>query len=75
MWMVPVMFSAAQKALNCGNQVFISAGASVPGVLWNSISTPSMVTVSKACLMVRLGAIKPRLPLAAFLPMAMSTWP
>ena len=32
LWMVPVMFSAAQKALRSGNQVFISAGASVPGV-------------------------------------------
>jgi hypothetical protein len=26
------MFSAAQNALKSGNQVFISAGASVPGV-------------------------------------------
>ncbi|MNJ03158.1 hypothetical protein D3C73_1633740 [compost metagenome] len=73
LWMVPVMFSAAQNALNCGNQVFISAGASVPGVLWNSISIPSMVRVSKSLVMKRLGSISPMLPIEAFLPMAMST--
>ena len=48
LWMVPVMFSAAQKALNCGKYVFISAGASVPGVFWNTIFTPSTVSSSKS---------------------------
>ncbi|ABT15290.1 hypothetical protein FR483_n005R [Paramecium bursaria Chlorella virus FR483] len=32
LWMVVHIFSAAQKAFHFGNQQFISAGASVPGV-------------------------------------------
>jgi hypothetical protein len=36
LWIVPVMFSAAQKALSCGDQVFVSAGASLPGVFYHS---------------------------------------
>ena len=68
LWMVPVMFSAAQKALNCGNQVFISTGASVSGVFWNTIFTPSIVTSSKSFLIRRFGAISPTLPFATFLP-------
>ena len=46
LWIVAMMFSAAQNALRSGNQVFISAGASVPGVFWNTIRTPSTVSSS-----------------------------
>ena len=41
-----VQFSASQRPLYFGNQAFISAGASVPGVSWIWISSPSMVMVS-----------------------------
>ena len=75
LWMVPVMFSAAQKALNCGNQVFISAGASVPGVFWNTIRTPSMVSSSTLPSMMRVGAIRVTAPTGVVLPMAWSTCP
>ena len=44
-------------ALNCGKWVFISAGASVPGVIWNTICTPSIVTFSPVCLISRVGRI------------------
>ena len=71
--MVPVTFSAAQNALNCGNQVFISAGASVPGVFWNTIRTPSTVSSSVAPATVRVGAISPDEPFEARLPIAWST--
>jgi hypothetical protein len=66
--MVPVMFTAAQKAMNCGKYVLISAGASVPGVFWNSIFTPSRVISSKSFATQGLGSISPRLPAAVFLP-------
>ena len=75
LWIVPVMFSAAQNALNCGNQVFISTGASVSGVFWNTIFTPSMVISSKSLVIKAFGAIRPTLPLATFLPIDWSTWP
>jgi hypothetical protein len=75
LWMVPVMFSAAQNALNCGKYVFISAGASVPGVFWNTIVTPSIVNSSISLTISRVGAIRPTDPAATFLPMAWSTCP
>ena len=40
---VCVQFSAMQSAWYCGKRKFISAGASVLGVSWNSISRPSTV--------------------------------
>ena len=75
LWMVAVMFSAAQNALNCGNQVFISAGASVPGVFWNTIRTPSTVTSWMSSVMTSVGAIRPVVPLELILPIAWSTCP
>ena len=75
LWIVPVTFSAAQNALNCGNQVFISTGASVSGVFWNTIFTPSSVISSKSLEISRFGAIRPTEPAATFLPMDWSTWP
>ena len=55
--------------------MFISTGASVSGVFWNTIFTPSSVISSKSLLISRFGAIRPVLPLATFLPIAWSTWP
>ena len=75
LWMVPVMFSAPQKAFHSGNQVFISPGASVSGVFWKTILTPSMVISSKSLRISTLGGIRPVLPLATFLPIDWSTWP
>ncbi len=75
MCIVAVMFSAAQNAFQSGNQVFISAGASVPGVFWKTMRTPSIVSSSKSSSMTCVGAIRPSLPEARALPIAESTWP
>jgi hypothetical protein len=53
--------------------VFISAGASVPGVFWNTIFTPSTVRSSMSSLIMTFGGIRPRLPVAVFLPIDWST--
>ncbi|MNE56716.1 hypothetical protein D3C80_1516450 [compost metagenome] len=47
-------------ALNCGSQVFISAGASVPGVIWKTIFTPSMVSSWPVRLTYSVGSISVR---------------
>ena len=54
---VAVQFSATHRALNWGNHVFISAGASVPGVIWNSMSTPYTSRVSPVAVIRSFGAI------------------
>jgi hypothetical protein len=59
---VAVQFSAIQSALNCGNQVFISTGASVPGVIWKTMVTPSTTTVWPVRVSVSVGAITPVVP-------------
>ena len=56
------MFSAAQNVLKSGNQVFISAGASVPGVFWKTIRTPSTVSSSMSSTIVIVGAMSPEVP-------------
>ncbi|MNJ56588.1 hypothetical protein D3C77_521430 [compost metagenome] len=56
--MVLVVFSAIHSALCCGNQVFISAGASVPGVIWKTILTPSMSSSSPVLAISLVGKIK-----------------
>ena len=70
---VATMFSAAQNALRSGNQVFISAGASVPGVFWNTIRTPSTVCSSMSATISMVGGIRPDDPAATPLPIAWST--
>ena len=72
--MVPVMFSAAQKALNCGNQVFISAGVVARRVLEHH---PDAVDGELLALpsMMRVGAIRVTVPTGVVLPMAWSTCP
>ncbi len=74
--MVAVQFSAMHSARNPGNRKFISAGASVPGVRWNSISTPSMVWVSPVTVTSWVGASKPLDPkIGVPRPSPESTWP
>ena len=75
LWIVPTMFSAAQKALKSGNHVFISAGASVPGVFWKTIRTPSIVCSSMSWTMSIVGGMRPVAPAATPLPIAWSTCP
>ncbi|MNH35582.1 hypothetical protein D3C79_962820 [compost metagenome] len=74
--MVCEAFSAMPRALNCGRYRFISAGASVPGVNWNSSSMPATVRVSYGLLIRSLGSIRVMLPpVANALPIPVSTWP
>ena len=53
----------------------ISAGASVSGVTWNTISTPSSRWVSKGSPIVTVGGIKLTVPREVPLPRPASTWP
>ena len=53
----------------------ISAGASVSGVSWKIISTPSMVCSSMASLMTCVGGISVTVPREVTLPRPASTWP
>ena len=53
----------------------ISAGASVSGASWKTISMPSIVCVSIGCSMLCVGAISPAVPRATPLPSPASTWP
>ena len=66
--MVLVVFSAIHMALNCGKKVFISVGASVPGVIWNSMSTPSTVILVPVLLMMSVGMINVGRPLRSSAP-------
>jgi len=51
----------------------ISAGASVSGVSWNTISIPSIVWVSNGALMMRVGGISVTVPREVTLPRPAST--
>jgi hypothetical protein len=57
-----VTFSAIHSALYSGIQVFISRGASVLGVYWNTIGTPSTSNSSISSETKRVGAIRPVAP-------------
>lgn len=71
-----VAFSAMQSARSCGKYRFISAGASVPGVCWNSTSMPSIRCVSIAFSITTEGGIRPIVPPAVTLLLRpVSTWP
>ncbi|MNN25235.1 hypothetical protein D3C81_1386980 [compost metagenome] len=63
-----VVFSAIHMALNCGNQVFISAGASVPGVSWNTIFTPSITISCPSLAIVSVGGSRVTVPGAPRMP-------
>ncbi|MCY1351465.1 hypothetical protein D9M69_377300 [compost metagenome] len=71
-----VVFSDMHSARSPGKKKFISAGASVPGVSWNSTSTPATWWVSYSCLISSVGSISVRVPpTGTLLPMPASTWP
>ena len=75
LWSVAVQFSATHRALYFGIQVFISAGASVPGVSWNSSSTPSMVIFSPVFVISKVGAMKDTVPVDWPMPMPWASLP
>ncbi|MCY1432934.1 hypothetical protein D9M71_489510 [compost metagenome] len=76
MCIICVAFSAMHKARNCGRYRFISAGASVPGVNWNSTSRPAMVRVCSSLSIRSVGGIRVTVPpLGVLLPRPASTWP
>ncbi|WP_372470261.1 hypothetical protein [Streptomyces hydrogenans] len=72
--MVWVAFSAMQTARRSGKRKFISSWASVPGVIWNRIRTPSRVTSSPVPVMYRVGAIRPTVPSETVSPSPQPTW-
>jgi len=55
--------------------VFISAGASIPGVSWKIMRTPSITTSSMFSSISRVGRINPVVPAETALPIDWSTWP
>ena len=55
--------------------VFICDGASVFGVFWNTILTPSTSNSSMSFSTTRVGAISPAEPAAMFMPRPWPTWP
>ncbi len=55
-------FSARHNARLSGKWKFISDGASVPGVIWKAIRTPSRVSCWPVWVMSRVGAIRPTVP-------------
>ena len=63
-----VAFSAMHKATRSGNRTFISAGASVPGVSWNSILIPSTTRVSPVAVMESVGMIRVTVPVEVVWP-------
>lgn len=72
---VPVQFSATHSARRSGIHVFISAGASVPGVSWNCMRTPSMVSHSPDVATSYVGRMKLVFPADCPLPMPMASDP
>ena len=70
-----VQFSAMQSAPNFGKKKFISAGASVSGVTWKTISTPSMTIRSPVRRMLWVGGTRLTCPIDTVLPSPESTWP
>ena len=73
--MVPVQFSARHRALWSGNQKCISAGASVSGVSWNSMRTPSRVSSCPVSVISTVGGTIEMDPTGTPLHKPWSTWP
>jgi len=63
------------SARRSGNKKFISAGASVPGVSWNSISTPSTVSCWPVCVISAVGGISDTVPVEVVMPSPAPIWP
>ncbi|MNN48926.1 hypothetical protein D3C81_1634270 [compost metagenome] len=69
-------FSETQSACICGRYRFISEGASVPGVSWNTTCTPEMSWVSSGWAIRLVGAIRLMVPPSGTpLPIPESTCP
>ena len=68
-------FSATHSAAWSENRKFISAGASVPGVSWNSIVTPSRTSTWPVWVMSRVGAMRPICPSDVAWPSPQPIWP
>jgi hypothetical protein len=63
------------SARRSGKQKFISAGASVPGVIWKTIRTPSTVSTWPVRVMSTVGAIRPTAPPEVAIPSPVLTCP
>ena len=72
---VRVALSAMQRTRRSGKWKFISAGASVPGVSWKTIRTPSTVSSWPVSAMSRLGGIRVTVPSEVVCPRPAPTWP
>ena len=68
-------FSATQSAAWSAKKKFISAGASVPGVSWNSMVTPSRTSTWPVWVTSRVGAMRPTGPSDAAWPSPQPIWP
>ncbi len=72
---VCVQFSAMHSRRLSGKWKFISAGASVPGVIWNTTRTPSMTSSVPVALISSVGGMRLTVPSEVVLPRPASTWP
>ena len=68
-------FSAMHSARRSGKRKFISAGASVSGVSWNTMRTPSTVTSWPVWVMSTVGGISVTVPVEVALPRPAPTCP
>ncbi len=73
--MLWVAFSARHSARRCGKEKFISAGASVPGVSWKTIRTPSTVSSCPVRVTSRVGGISETVPVEVVIPSPALTCP
>ena len=72
---VCVQFSAMHNQRWSGKKKFISAGASVSGVSWNTILMPSTTSSWPVWVMSSVGAIRPARASGVALPRPQSMWP
>jgi len=70
-----VAFSAMHRARRSGKKKFISAGASVPGVTWNTTRTPSMVASWPVSVTSTVGTINDMVPNEVAIPRPQPIWP
>ncbi len=75
LWRVWVQFSAMHSAPWSGNMKFISAGASVPGVFWKTMRTPSTVSSVPVAEISSVGAIRSPCARGIVLPSPLSMCP
>ncbi len=66
-------FSAMHSQRWSGKKKFISAGASVSGVIWNTMRTPSTTSSSPVWVMSTVGTMRPGTPSGTHLPSPEST--